>query len=253
MKVSIITVCFNAVETIEESILSVIGQDYADIEYIIIDGKSNDGTQNVISKYKDQVMRFLSEPDNGIYFGMNKGLELATGEVIGILNADDVYSNNEVITRVVELFKSTRAQSVYADLEYVDANNLNEIVRTWKSGEYNDSSFLEGWMLPHPTFFVKKECYEKYGLFNTSLRTSADYELMLRLLYKCGISTSYLPETIIKMRIGGVSNSSIKNRIKANIEDRKAWKINGLKPKWYTLYRKPLSKVGQFFFGKKTQ
>lgn len=247
MKVSIITISYNSQQTIEQTIQSVISQDYPNIEYIIIDGASTDDTLNIIKRYQNKIQTFVSEKDQGIYFAMNKGLELATGDLIGILNSDDLYVDEKVISDVVKLMQAKQSQSLYADLEYVDRNDLSKVKRYWKSGEYRINSFMKGWMPPHPTYFVLKSVYEKYGFFNTQLRSAADYEMMLRLLHKEKISVSYLPRVIIKMRVGGKSNQSISNRIKANKEDRLAWKLNGLKPGRFTLIRKPLSKLKQFF------
>jgi len=246
VKISIITVSYNAVTTIEETIQSVLNQSYQHIEYVIIDGGSSDGTQAIIEKYADKIAFHVSEPDGGIYFGMNKGIAACTGDYIGILNADDVYASNGIISKVVELLQTSKSSTLYGDLDYVAEDNLDDVVRKWISGSFNRKSFLMGWMPPHPTFFVQKGLYDKYGVFNTSFKISADYELMLRFLFKNSLSAAYLPQTLIKMRVGGVSNSSIKNRLQANKEDRKAWKINGLRPKWFTLLMKPASKVMQF-------
>ncbi|UTW62702.1 glycosyltransferase [bacterium SCSIO 12741] len=246
MKVSIITVSYNAVKTIEHTIQSVLDQDYPDIEYVIVDGGSKDGTVEIIQQKEGQVARWVSEPDKGIYDAMNKGVSLATGDLIGILNADDFYMDHQVISKVVATIQAANADSLYADLQYVAQDNISKVIRTWRSGQYAKGLFLEGWMPPHPTFFLKKSCYEKFGTYNLELRSAADYELMLRMLHKEDISVAYLPEIITQMRAGGTSNASMKNRIKANREDRKAWEMNGLKPKWYTLIKKPLSKLGQF-------
>lgn len=248
MKVTILTVVYNGEQTIEDTITSVIGQDYKDIEYIIVDGKSTDKTLDIVNKYSDRITKIISEKDKGIYDAMNKGLSLATGDVIGILNADDVYSNSTIVSSVVNLFLNSNSDAVYGDLVYVDRYNLNKVTRNWKAGLYTRRSFLYGWMPPHPTLFVKKGVYESHGTFDTRLRTAADYEIMLRFLYKENIFSAYLPQVIVKMRSGGVSNSSIKNRIAANKEDRLAWKMNGLKPFFFTLWFKPLRKVAQFIF-----
>lgn len=247
MKVSIITVCYNSEATIEDTVKSVLSQNHHETEYIIVDGKSTDDTLNIINKYRDQVDHFISEKDNGIYDAMNKGLALATGDVIGILNSDDLYSDQDVITNIVNTFKASGADAVYADLVYVDKKNTSEIKRYWKAGSYSSGLFKHGWMPPHPTFFVKKDIYDKFGKFNLQLKSAADYEIMLRFIHKHKIKVAYFPEVIIKMRAGGVSNVSIKNRLKANREDRLAWRINGLKPGLFTLYLKPLLKLGQFF------
>ena len=246
MKVSIITISYNSAETIEDTIKSVVGQDYPNIEYIIIDGASKDETLSIIGKYKDKIAKVVSEKDKGIYDAMNKGVENATGDIIGILNSDDYYYDESVISEVVQLFENEKTDGLYADLVYVDRADSDKVIRYWKSGEYQPGKFLKGWMPPHPTFFVKKEVYEKFGLYSTDLRSAADYEFMLRVIHKHNISLSYMPRILTKMRVGGMSNVSLKNRWKANMEDRRAWKINGLKPKWYTLTVKPLSKILQF-------
>ena len=246
MKVSIITVCFNSIKTIERTILSVLSQDYPEIQYIIVDGGSTDGTLEVIGKYKDRINGFITGKDQGIYDAINKGIAKTSGEVIGILNADDVYTSKQVITRVVHAFREKGTDSIYGDLEYVSREEEGKVIRYWKSEPFRKELFLQGWMPPHPTFFVKKECYDRFGLFNIDFRISADYELMLRFLYKYGISTAYLPEVLVKMSVGGVSNRTLFSRIQANREDRRAWKINGLKPSSFTLIIKPLSKLQQF-------
>lgn len=247
MVVSIITATYNSASHIGGCIESVNRQDYPHIEQIIVDGASKDKTLEIIDSAAARVSTVISEEDNGIYHAMNKGIRHAKGDVIGILNSDDMYAGPEVISDVVKLLKKTGADACYADLDYVDAENGKKIIRRWKSGRFQYGMFLNGWMPPHPTFFVRREVYEKYGVFNTELGTAADYELMLRFLRKHRISVSYLPKTIVKMRAGGQSNVSLKNHLTANLHDRKAWKINGLKPRLWTLWMKPLRKVGQFF------
>ncbi len=246
-KISIITITYNSAKTIETTIQSVINQTYRNIEYIIIDGNSTDGTLKIIDLYKNNISKIISEKDNGLYDALNKGIALATGNVIGIIHSDDFYTNNNVIQQVVTKFIDTDADGIYADLFYVDKDDTDKIFRKWKSGNYTHGQFLNGWMPPHPTFFVKRNIYEKLGAFNLSLKSAADYELMLRFIHKHKIKLTYLPEFIIKMRVGGKSNASVKNRIRANNEDKKAWAINGLKPKFYTLYLKPLRKIIQLF------
>lgn len=246
MKISIITVTYNSSETLEQTILSVINQTYKNIEFIIVDGKSNDATLEIINKYKNHIHQFISEKDNGIYDALNKGIKMATGDIIGILHSDDFYTDNLVLEKVATAFLNNKCDALYADLYYVDRFNTNKIIRKWKSGSYSDSSFLFGWMPPHPTFFVKREVYNTLGAFNLNFKTSADYELMLRLLHKHKIKTTYLPEFIVKMRMGGQSNVTTRNRIAANLEDRKAWEVNNLKPYFFTLFLKPLRKIKQF-------
>ncbi|MBI2721769.1 MAG: glycosyltransferase [Bacteroidetes bacterium] len=247
MKISIITVTYNSVATLEATILSVIQQTQPNIEYIIIDGGSTDGTLDVIEKYKLSVSKFISESDKGLYDAINKGIALAEGDVIGILHSDDIYIHHKVLENYARIFETTNCDAVYSDLYYVDRDNIEKITRKWKSGKYKVNSFVNGWMPPHPTFFVRKKLYEQFGHFNTTLKSAADYELMLRMIHKHKIKVAYLPQFTVKMRVGGKSNASVKNRLNANVEDRKAWEMNDLKPKFYTLYLKPLRKIFQFF------
>lgn len=245
MKISIITVAYNSEKTIEDTIKSVVNQSYLNIEYIIVDGASTDGTMEIVNRYSDDITKVVSEKDGGIYDAMNKGVNLATGDVVGILNSDDFYINNDVIQKIVNSFGES-TEAVYADLVYVDALNTDKIKRTWESGYYHHGAFKKGWMPPHPTFFVKNEIYKKFGAYSLELRSAADYEFMLRVLHKHKIQVEYLPEVIVKMRMGGESNASLKNRLNANKEDKKAWKMNGLKPGLFTFIRKPISKIQQF-------
>ncbi len=247
MKISIITVTYNSAATLENTIRSVIEQTYKDVEYIIVDGLSTDDTLKIVEKYKDKISKVISEKDAGIYDALNRGIEMATGDVIGLLHSDDFYLDKDVLQKYGDIFKSEKCDAVYADLYYVDKEDTNRIVRKWKSGIYNKSSFINGWMPPHPTFFVKKEIYSQLGKFNLDFKTAADYELMLRFILKHNIKVSYLPVFTVKMRVGGKSNVTVKNRVNANLEDRRAWEINGLKPRFYTLYLKPLRKILQFF------
>ncbi len=247
MKVSIITVCYNSEATLEATIRSVIDQDHPDIEYIVVDGNSTDGSAAIIEKHRSTIAKLISEKDEGMYFAVNKGIAQATGEIVGMLNSDDFYANNQVISNVVGEFQSKKTDTVYGDLEYVSRDNTEKIIRHWRSTPFDPKLFLKGWMPPHPTFFVKRKCYEQFGNFNTSFSISADYELMLRFLYKHRISASYIPQVLVKMRTGGISNVSLSSRIKANREDRRAWKINGLKAGNLTLLLKPLSKLRQYF------
>lgn len=247
MKVSIITVTYNSQSFLEQTICSVTEQSYANIEYIIVDGGSIDNTLSIIEKYRTRIHKFISEKDKGIYDALNKGIAMATGDIVGILHSDDFYTSKQVIAHVVEKIISEGTDALYADLNYVQQNNTQKIVRKWHSGKYKSGSFIYGWMPPHPTFFVKSEVYQKFGAFDLNFKTSADYELMLRFIHKHQISVSYLNECIVNMRVGGQSNVSVNNRILANIEDRKAWEVNGLTPHFYTLWLKPLRKISQFF------
>lgn len=245
-KVSIITVCYNSAATIEDTIQSVLSQTYDNIEYIIVDGLSTDNTLEIVNKYKDQIAKVVSEKDDGLYDAINKGIAMASGDIIANLNSDDFYMDEHVISDVVAKMEEENTDTLYADLYYVDPLDTDKVVRNWVSGEYKKGLFFKGWMPPHPTFFVRKKVYDKYGSFNLKLRSAADYEIMLRFIHKHECSISYLPRVVVRMRTGGVSNVSLKNRLKANREDKQAWELNGLKPKPYTLLFKPLSKIGQF-------
>ena len=245
MKISVITVVYNNKAVIEDAIRSVLSQNYKDIEYIIIDGASTDGTLNIIDKYKKKISRVVSEKDNGTYDAMNKGLKLATGDIVGCLNSDDFYANNNVISTVAKVFSERKVDCCYSDLDYVSKNKTEKVVRKWKSRYYEDGLFRKGWHPPHPTLFIKKDVYRKYGYFNLDLKIGADYELMLRFLEKHRINSYYIPEVLIKMRIGGSSNRSIMQILKANYECYKAFKINGMKPTPLIIFYKLLSKIKQ--------
>ena len=247
LKISIITVSYNSSKTIKDTIESVLSQDYSNIEYIIIDGGSTDGTVDIIKKYADKISYFVSEPDKGIYDAMNKGIKAANGDIVGILNSDDFYPNSYVISNVAKTFVNQACDAVYGDLVYVKENDTSKIARYWQSGEYSTSSIKNGWMLPHPTFFVKKEMYERYGYYNTDLKSAADYEMILKLLYKRNINAFYIPMILVKMRMGGASNSSLLNRLRANREDGLAWTKNQLNKPLFVRIKKPLQKIRQFF------
>jgi glycosyltransferase len=245
MKISIITATFNAGATLADCLESV-GSQAGDIEHIIIDGGSSDNTPDIVAKHRSRIVRFVSEPDKGIFDAMNKGVRMATGDIVGTLNADDVYAGQDVLGRVEKAFEDASVEACYGDLLYVYQDNLTKIFRHWRSGNYNFRSFYWGWMPPHPTFFVRRGVYGRYGLYNLDLGTAADYELMLRFLLKHRVKAAYIPEILVRMRSGGVSNSSVSTRLRANEMDYKAWTVNGLKPYPFTLILKPLRKIGQF-------
>ncbi|MCW5921759.1 MAG: glycosyltransferase [Saprospiraceae bacterium] len=245
MKLSIVTPAFNSAATIRDTLESIEKQDFPNLEHIIVDGGSTDDTLKIAAEFP-RVSKIISEPDRGLYDAMNKGVSMATGEVVVVLNSDDFYAHSQVLSRVAAKFRETNADTLYADLEYVHPENTSRVVRHWKAGAFHPKNFQRGWMPPHPTFFVRRHLYERFGLFDISLRFSADYELMLRFLLKNNVSTCYLPEVIVRMRAGGASNANWRNRFRANLEDRRAWKMNGLRPKFYTLYLKPLLKIPQY-------
>lgn len=247
MKVSVITTSYNSGHTIKDTLVSVATQDHPNIEHIIIDGGSRDNTMEVVSRFP-HVKVVVSENDGGIFHAMNKGLERCTGDVICFLNSDDWYHTNEVISKVVRYMHLTDCNVAYGDLQYVQQYNPDRIVRTWKSGQYRKQNLYYGWMPPHPAFFAKKEVYEEVGFFNTELTSAADYEIMLRILLKHEHQACYIPDVLVKMRLGGYSNASLKNRLRANNEDHQAWIMNGLKPSLLTRYLKPIRKIPQFIF-----
>ena len=251
MRISVVTVCYNAAPTLADAVESVLGQlpdrqAPFDLEYIVVDGGSTDGTLDLLEPYRDRIATLISEPDRGLYDAMNKGINAATGDVVAILNADDVYASNEVLARVTALFKASDVEAVYGDLHYVAADDVSRVTRSWQAGTYRPDAFRRGWMPPHPTLFVRRACYDRWGLFTMALRSAADYELMLRFIHRHGMSLAYLPETLVLMRAGGVSNASLMHRIRAHREDWKAWRMNGFQPSLLTMLAKPLRKLPQF-------
>lgn len=244
--ITIITATYNAEDTLAQALASVADQKDVMVEKILIDGESTDETLSIAKRFK--LDKILTEPDKGIYDAMNKGIELAKGEIIGILNADDFYPSDDVLQKVVEAFRVPEIDACYGDLRYVDCADISKTVRYWHSGSFNPNKFYWGWMPPHPAFFVRRSVYEKYGSFHQDLGTAADYEIMLRFLLKHQLKTAYIPQVLVHMRRGGASNVNIGNRIKANMMDRKAWKKNGLRPYPWTLWVKPVRKIGQWIF-----
>ncbi len=245
MKISIITVTHNAGDFLRTCIESVQQQSYPDIEYIIIDGKSTDNTLNIAAFY-DNISQLVSEKDQGMYDALNKGIALATGDVIGILNADDFLATDNVIANISNLFEINKAGVVYGDLWYVDKNDTDKVIRKWKSQPYKKGIFQMGWMPAHPTFYARRELFEKYGNYRLDMGSAADYELMLRFMHKFRVQSVYLPQVMVKMRAGGMSNHSIKARLKANQADLAAMKVNGLKYPRIAAFLKPLRKMPQF-------
>ncbi|HJV64110.1 MAG TPA: glycosyltransferase family 2 protein [Geomonas sp.] len=250
--ITVITAVYNGALTIRDCVNSVSSQSVL-AEHVIVDGASSDNTIEIVRGLRPDAT-IVSEHDRGIYDAMNKGIRLAKGDVIGILNADDLYSSPNVLAKVLEKFEDPNIDCCYGDLLYVkegacggsDTDGQFQVSRYWKSGTFHPDRFRWGWMPPHPTFFVRRPVYEKFGGFNLGLGSAADYELMLRFLVKHRLNTTYLPEILVKMRAGGVSNASIRNRMMANMMDRKAWQVNDLKPLPWTLYLKPLRKVSQW-------
>jgi glycosyltransferase involved in cell wall biosynthesis len=244
LKISLITVTRNSAKTLSRCIESVKNQNYNNIEYIIIDGQSTDETQQLINQYQSCINIFISEPDRGIYDAMNKGIKLATGNIIGILNSDDFFAYNDIISCVAEVFTQKSADVLYGDLEYI--NPKGAVVRKWCSKDYINNMFNHGWMPPHPTFYCKKALFERFGYYELQYGTAADYELMLRFMHLNTLNTHYLNKIMVKMTTGGVSNRTYNNRLNAWIFDFKAMRKNGVKYPLLCIFLKPLRKVIQY-------
>ncbi len=244
MKISIITACFNNQETIEDTLLSVKSQTYKNLEHIIIDGGSTDNTLSIVKKF-DHISKIVSEQDDGIYFALNKGIRESTGDVIGFLHSDDFFSDENVVEKIAETFENSSCDATYSDLDYVSFSNPQQIIRRWKSGFYNNKKLRSGWMPPHPTFYVKKEIFDKYKYFNTEYKISADYDLILRFLTN-SVKLLYIPEVLIKMRVGGVSNNKIMNILIKSTEDYRIIKRNNVGGV-FTLFKKNFFKISQFW------
>lgn len=250
VKFTIITICYNPGEQIKAAVTSVIAQRDADLEYIVIDGGSTDGTKEYLTSLNGRITKIISEPDKGLYDALNKGIRLATSDIIGLLHADDLYESEIVLSLVARAFETTNADAVYGDLVYIDRVNPDKIIRYWKSGDYSLSRLKFGWMPPHPALFVRRSIYEKARLpsgeyFDTRFTCSADYDFMMRLLKGLKISLVYLPVVLVKMRLGGISNKSIGHLIKKSREDLIAIRrnrIGGID----TLIAKNLRKIPQF-------
>ena len=251
LKISIITVAYNSARTIADTMRSVAAQTYPHIEHIVVDGASRDDTLDIVKQYATASTLVQSEPDKGIYDAMNKGLKLATGDVVGFLNSDDIYADSTTLADIAAAFSNNAIQGCYGDLIYVAHDNPQRVIRHWKSCNYKPGLCAKGWMPAHPTFYVRKAVYEKYGYFDASLKLQADFEMALRLLDIHGITTQYIPKNLINMRMGGASNSSIKNIIKGNLEASNACIKHGLPGGWFFILRKILSRLPQFLNARK--
>ena len=245
MKVTIITPTFNSVKTLRNNLNAVSRQTHQHIEHIFIDNCSTDGTLELLQAYP-HISKIVSEPDGGIYDAMNKGIALATGDIIGILNSDDYLAHENTIANIVAAFIQNPVEAVYGNLIYVHAHNPDKIKRVWIAGGYDPKLYYYGWTIPHPTLYVRRAVYEKYGTYNTNLRWAADYEMILRLTLKHQLSIKPLREVLVYMLAGGAGNKNLGTRLKVNLEDRKAWEEVGLTPKWFTLHLKPVRKIWQF-------
>lgn len=232
MKISLITITYNSDKTLTDTIHSVITQTYSDIEYIIVDGGSKDNTISIIKKYEllfKGRMKWISEPDNGLYDAMNKGVQMATGNIIGILNSDDFFTSNHILKEIANTFKKEKnLDAIYGDIHFVHPNNLQKCVRYYSSKIFKRSLMRLGFMPAHPSFYLRKECFEKYGLYKTDYKVAADFEFLLRIIYKAKIKTKYLPIDMVTMRTGGASTSGIKSHIRIMKEHLRAFKENDI-------------------------
>lgn len=246
MKVSLITVTYNSAATLKDTIDSVASQDYPNIEYIIIDGNSKDGTQDIVRSSSGIVSKFISEPDRGLYDAMNKGIQLATGDIVGIINSDDFYHRIDAISQVVNAFQEFGAQCVYSDVHFVRPDDLSKTVRYYSSKRFNLGSFSWGFMPAHPTFFTYRSNFEKFGYYKLDYKIAADFELLVRFLYKNKLSYHYLDLDLLKMRLGGVSTASLKSTWIINQEDLRACKENGLHTNYFRLYSRYFRKILEY-------
>jgi glycosyltransferase involved in cell wall biosynthesis len=243
MKVSIITVCYNSVTTIEQTFQSVFSQDYPNIELVVVDGGSTDGTLEIIDKYEDQIGQKISEPDDGIYSAMNKGLALATGDVIGTLNSDDFYSSDSIISDVVRELSNGSVDAVYGDVAIVSPKNTSKIIRYYSSKSFRPEGLAHGYMPAHPTFFTMKQFYQNQGGFKTDYVIAADYELLIRFLLKDKLRAKYLELNMVTMRLGGRTSSSLWGYYILNKEVIRACAENGIKLGWFKILKKYFSKL----------
>lgn len=245
MKISIITTSYNREATIRDCIEGVLAQDYPDIEYIIIDGASSDGTMSIVEEYRDRISLIVSEKDGGMYEAINKGIRLATGDVIGLMHSDDVFYSKDCVSRWVAAFKETEADIVYGNGLFVKPDDMQSVVRNWISGSYNKNKVRKGWLPLHPTVYIKKECFERAGYYDETFRIAADSDLLVRYLYHEDFKVAYLNAYIVRMRMGGLSTSP-STLVKKWKEDMRMYRKNRLPP-YSTLAMKILSKVPQFF------
>ena len=251
MKISIITVCYNMADTIEDSIRSVLSLSYDNVEYIIIDGGSTDGTDTVISRHGSHVAYYVSEPDQGMYDALNKGIERSTGDVIGVLHADDLFYDTAVLSSVAEVFCDPDIDCCWGDLVYVNKKKTDSIIRYWKSSPYSDERIKNGWMMPHPTLFVRRHVFERYGHYDTSFTIAADYDLILRLLYVKKVRGKYIDRVITKMRIGGTSNRTLLSILRKSREDIRVLEKNKVRGVLRAVFLKNILKLPQFFIRKR--
>ena len=245
IRISVVTAVFNSASTVSRAIESVLKQRHPAIETIVIDGGSDDGTRSILETFRPRLGRLISEPDTGIYDALNKGIRQASGEVVGFLHADDVLEDDGVLGKIAAAFEDPDVGAVYGDLVYVRSDNLERVIRYWKSGGFDHAALRRGWMPPHPTFYARRSVYERLGGFNQSYKIAADYDCMLRFLGHGGIHVAYIPEVLVRMRLGGESNRSLNNIIRKSLEDYRAIRENNIGG-LATLLAKNFRKLPQF-------
>lgn len=253
MKISIVTATYNSLKSLPTALESIQKQTYKNIEWIIVDGQSTDGTLDYIRKNENLIEQWISEPDKGIYDALNKGIAMATGDIIGLLHSDDLYYDEETLKKIADVFENHEVDGVYGDLEYVSKDQVDKVIRFWKSKPFQPELLNQGWMVAHPSMFLKKEVYSNYGDFDLSYKISADYDFILRIFKETELKFQYIPEVITKMRVGGASNRSLQNIIKKSKEDLIALRKSKIKRPFLTLIRKNLCKINQFVIKQKTQ
>lgn len=248
MRISVVTAVWNRVNTVGDALDSLAAQDHPEIEHVVQDGASTDGTVDVIEARNDPRISLISEPDHGIYDAINRGIARATGDVVGLLHSDDVLATPKVLSQVAQAFADPAVDAVYGDLDYVAEGDMTSIVRRWRSGQFTPEKLARGWMPPHPTLFLRREVFQAHGLYNTEYRIAGDYDAILRYFSQPGFRAAYIPEVMVKMRTGGVSNKSLRHILRKSREDYRALRrneIGGI----LALASKNFSKVGQFLPG----
>lgn len=246
-KISIITVCFNSAETIEDTLISVSNQSHKLIEHIVIDGNSTDGTQAIIEKYKQHITHFISEPDKGIYDAMNKGIKIATGDIIGILNSDDIYATPHILEQIATTMSEQNLEAIYGDVMFFESENKKANKRRFNSSHFSAKRISWGWMPAHPTLFLTKNIYEKYGDYKLKYKIASDFEFIVRIFQDETIKYKYIPQILVRMRLGGVSTSGLKNTLLLNQEVLRACKENGIKTNIFKILSKYPRKFQEYF------
>ncbi|RTL57187.1 MAG: glycosyltransferase [Sphingobacteriales bacterium] len=248
MKISVITVVYNRANTIEKAIQSVIAQDYHDIEYVVVDGGSTDGTLTVINNYIDHIHQYISDKDDGMYDALNKGIKLATGDIIGVLHADDWFASHHIISKIAKEFEQNhQLDAVYGDIAFIKENDPNKVVRYYSSSVFKPALLTWGFIPAHPTFFCKRKCFEKFGYYKTDFDIAADYELLLRFFKVHNIQAKYLPVRVTNMNLGGKSTSGIRSTVKINQEILKACRQNNIRSNYLKLYARYFFKIKEYF------